>query len=157
MTERRLWMKFLIWVKEAPSLPVDAFFCVGGSQIFLNCAGNTLWHFQKFLQYIILQLTPSTILLRLPPSPPFLEYFQQVSFFHLHTCVHSICTIFTFLYPFPTSSPLPMGTDPTSAPDRTCSTLLFSNFVKKKKKWHFCFFKTALQSFLVTFSCIYIL
>jgi hypothetical protein len=32
---------------------------------------------------------------------PFLEEFQQVSFFHLHTCVHSICTIFTILHPFP--------------------------------------------------------
>jgi hypothetical protein len=27
---------------------------------------------------------------------PFLENFQQVPFFHLHTCVHSICTIYTF-------------------------------------------------------------
>jgi hypothetical protein len=32
--------------------------------------------------------------------PPFLEEFQQVSFFHLHTCVHSICTIFIFLLPW---------------------------------------------------------
>jgi hypothetical protein len=34
--------------------------------------------------------------------PPFLEDFQQVSFFHLHTCVPSICTIFTLLHCFPT-------------------------------------------------------
>jgi hypothetical protein len=51
-----------------------------------------------------------------PPSfsfitlPPFLDWFQQKSFFYLHTCVQSICTIFTLLYHFPTSSPPPTGT-----------------------------------------------
>jgi hypothetical protein len=44
--------------------------------------------------------------------------------------IHSICTIFTFLQPFPISSPLPLV--PTS-PGRTCFTLLPSNFVIKKK------------------------
>jgi hypothetical protein len=51
--------------------------------------------------------------------------------------IHSICTIFTFLQPFPISSPLPLV--PTS-PGRTCFTLLPSNFVIKKRwrqKWHF--------------------
>jgi hypothetical protein len=38
-----------------------------------------------------------------PPSwlfftlPPFLEWFQEVSFLHLHTCVHIFCTVFTLL------------------------------------------------------------
>jgi hypothetical protein len=31
--------------------------------------------------------------------------FQQVSFFHLHTYIHSICTISILLHPFPTSPP----------------------------------------------------
>jgi hypothetical protein len=64
--------------------------------------GNTLWHLQKFLQcikYIIHEFTSSTAL------PPFLEQFQQVSFFHLHTRVHSICTIFMLPCSFPTFSP----------------------------------------------------
>jgi hypothetical protein len=58
-----------------------------------------------------------------------LEQFQQVSFFHLHTWVHSTCTIFTLLHPFPTSSPRPLVPTP---PGRTCFTLLFSNFVEEK-------------------------
>jgi hypothetical protein len=49
---------------------------------------------------------------------------------HLHTCVHSICTIFTLLHPFLFSSPLLVA--PTS-PGRTCFALLFSGFVKEKK------------------------
>jgi hypothetical protein len=45
--------------------------------------------------------------------PPFLEQFQQVSFFHLHTCVHSICTIFTLPRPTqdPPPPPPPIGTN----------------------------------------------
>jgi hypothetical protein len=64
------------------------------------CAGGTLWHLQIFLQYIIVEFTPSIILFY-PPFPSFLEWLQKVSFFHLHTCVHNICTIFTHLHPLP--------------------------------------------------------
>jgi hypothetical protein len=55
---------------------------------------------------------------------PFLEQFQQVSFFHFHTWAHNIPTTFTSytlsLYP-----PPPTG---TSFPDRTWFTFLFSIF-----------------------------
>jgi hypothetical protein len=66
-------------------------------------------------------------------SSPFVEQFQQISFFHLYACVHSIFIIFTFPYPFLTSSLLPLIPHPPT-PGRTCSALLFSDFVKGKKK-----------------------
>jgi hypothetical protein len=68
--------------------------------------GSTLWHLQKFLRcskYIILEFTPPPLSF-IPPSP-ILEEFQQVSFLHLHTCVHIFCVhIFTLLPLFPATS-----------------------------------------------------
>jgi hypothetical protein len=90
-----------------------------------------------------------------------LEYFQQESFFHLHTCVHSICTIF-ISYTF---SPLPphLSLEPTPQ-GRTCCILLFSDFVQEKK-WHFfCLFKIAIEGvslwhfhvYMYIISCTYV-
>jgi hypothetical protein len=46
---------------------------------------------------------------------------------------------------FPYHLPLPTGTNiPPPAPRRTCSILLFSDFVEEKK-WQFCLFKIATQ------------
>jgi hypothetical protein len=40
--------------------------------------------------------------------PPLLEKFQQISFFCLHTCIHTVCAIFTLPCPFPAFSPFPL-------------------------------------------------
>jgi hypothetical protein len=63
------------------------------------------------------------------PLPPFLELFQQVSFFNLYTCVHSNWTRFTQLHPFLTSS----SSNRSQTPSSTYSAHLFSHFVKKEK------------------------
>jgi hypothetical protein len=76
----------------------------------------------------------------LSPLPPFLEQFQQVSFFHFHIWVQNIFTIFTLLHPFLISSPIPL------APTPTCLFYFpLSSFLKKKTR-RFCLFKTATQS-----------
>jgi hypothetical protein len=80
------------------------------------------------------------------PPPPFLTFFpsfekqfQQVFFFCLFSCVHSICTIFT---------PHPIGTNPP----RLDLFFLFSHFVKEMT------FLLVLNSytgnFLVALPCI---
>jgi hypothetical protein len=80
------------------------FFIVVWGYKFLHC-----------IKYIILELTRSTILL----YPSILEQFQQVSFFHVHTCVHSICTVFTL--PCSPHPPHPTGTN--HSPKGTSSAL----------------------------------
>jgi hypothetical protein len=69
--------------------------------------GGTMWHLQKFLHYIIVEFTPPSFSFF---SIPFLEWFQQVSLFHFHTYVHSICTMFTLLHPFPPPAPYTLVT-----------------------------------------------
>jgi hypothetical protein len=74
--------------------------------------------------------------IHLPAIP---EIASTGTFFHLHTCVQSIYTIFTLPHLFSTGSN-PTGSNPIG---RTCSALLFSDFVKEKKwytificRWH---------------------
>jgi hypothetical protein len=74
------------------------------------CTGGMLWHLQEFLQYIIVEFTPPPF--SFIPPPPFLEQFQQVSFFHFHTWEHNISTIFILLHSFLMSSPLPLVPTP---------------------------------------------
>jgi hypothetical protein len=92
----------------------------------------------NILKYIILEFTPYIVL----PSP-ILEQFQQVSFFHLYTCVHSICTVFTPPWPFPTSFPVHSHQQLSPRRDLFYPPVVW--FCKRRKKWYFCFFKIATQ------------
>jgi hypothetical protein len=74
--------------------------------------------------------------------PPTREIVSQGSFFILHSCVHNVCTIFTFLHPFPTSFP-PHCIKPLPRQDLFCPPVLW--FCQREKKWHFCLFKITAQ------------
>jgi hypothetical protein len=84
-----------------------------------------LWHLQKFLQYITIEFTPSTILL-CPPSPRSWNSFSKSHFFHLHVCVYHI--VFA---PYSLSYTLSLYPPHTHThwyqlPVTTCFTFLFS-------------------------------
>jgi hypothetical protein len=56
-----------------------------------------------------------------------------------------MCTQYAPYLPSCTLSTHPPYSHCYQPPDRTHSTILFSNFVKRKIKWHFCLFKIATQ------------
>jgi hypothetical protein len=65
---------------------------------------------------------------------------------HFSIYIH-LCTLFALYLPSPVLSPLTGTTPlPPSPPGRTCSVLLFANYVKEKK-WHFCLFEIVNREF----------
>jgi hypothetical protein len=69
----------------------------------------------------------SSIILLYPLSlPPFLGQFEQASFFHFHTWLHNIPTIFTLLHLFIISSLLPLCQPQTGAVLSSCPPFLFA-------------------------------
>jgi hypothetical protein len=71
----------------------------------------------------------------LSPHPlRFLQWFQQVSFLHLLTCVHIFCTIFTLLLSSPQHFPPPISVSPPPL-GRTVSPNCSPICRRKKRKW----------------------
>jgi hypothetical protein len=96
--------------------------------------GDTLWLLLKLLQwikYIILEFTPSTVFLY-PPSPCIPRIVSMGIILYLHTCVHSIWTVFTLLPSF--LHDLTPATCINHPPRQNlfCSPVL--QFCKRKKK-----------------------
>jgi hypothetical protein len=75
----------------------------------------------------------------LPPSHIH-RILSVVSFFNLHTYVHSTMYVFTLLHYFPTSSP----SHSTNPPRQDLFHPLVLRFCKRKN-WHFCLLKIATQ------------
>jgi hypothetical protein len=73
---------------------------------------------------------------------PSFHFWNSFNRSHFPIYVHE--HIFPPYSPFYTLSPHPPPPTGTNPPGRTCSALLFSDFVKEKK-WHFSLFKMATQ------------
>jgi hypothetical protein len=85
--------------------------------------------------------SPPPSLFFITPFPHSCNSFNRSHFFHLHTCVHNIWTIFTLPYSFLTSYLLPLVQLPQARPFSPCCSLIFL----REKKWHFCLFSTSKQ------------
>jgi hypothetical protein len=113
--------------------------------IFIFVLGvDALYHLQRFLQcikYTVPEFTPS-IALPDSPSPDSWNSFSRYHFC-IYTHVYTLFAPCSSSYSYPCHLPPPTGANlpPSPHPHRTCSTLLFCNFVKEKNG--ICLFKIA--------------
>jgi hypothetical protein len=112
--------------------------------VIIVLGGGTLWYLQKFLYQIYLNSRPLSF--------PFICH-SPIPGTILYTYLHVYTVFASYLPPYILSPPLPSPID-TNRPGRTCSALLFFDFVKERKKLHFLF---VWDNYTVTFPCIYVL
>jgi hypothetical protein len=95
----------------------------------------------KYIKYVILEFAPS--LFSFIPLPHSWKSFNRFHFsIYLHMCI--VFALYSPSYIFsPHAPPVPLVLTPLFT-WRSCSDLLFSDFVKEKK-WHFSLFKIATQ------------
>jgi hypothetical protein len=98
---------------------------------------GTSWHLWMFIQYIILELIPSTICLY--PLFPFPLSWKSFNKYHfsIYFCMNTVFAPYSHSYIlFSTPPSIPSS-------ERTCSALLFSDF--SKQEWHLCLLMLATK------------
>jgi hypothetical protein len=133
---------------------VEIFFFLKNLLAYNNCKGDTLWYLHMCLQYILVRFIPS-IILPLPLSP-FLEQFQQVSFFCFHIWIQNTCTILTLIHFL-----LPIPSHWYSIPEKFYFTLLpfillsICWYFKRVSPWYFSPVYIVLYLFLFFISMLH--
>jgi hypothetical protein len=94
--------------------------------------GASLWHFLIYIYYTPNWFVSSIILFALVLL---LQWFQLVWMLHIHTCIESTSTIFTF-FTFFIYSPLPISALPLARPDLHSSPSLLRFLFNVQ--WDFC-------------------
>jgi hypothetical protein len=97
---------------------------------FLLSYRGTMWYLQKFLQYIIVEFSPTLFSFISPNPHPRIVYFS----IYIHVYIfppYSPPTFFPYIFPPPSRTG-------TNSPTRNCFAFLFFFFVKKKNNIFVC-------------------